>query len=49
MTSVNNFNKIAKGTECEILSSDPYTGFVEVLFKSANVRCYVNSDDLEIN
>lgn len=49
MTSINSSNKIAKGTECEILGSDPHTGFVEVLFKSANVRCYVNSDDLEIN
>lgn len=44
-----NYREIKAGTEAEVLAVDETTRMAEVLFKSANVRCYVNSDDLEIN
>jgi hypothetical protein len=44
-----NYREVKAGTEAEVLAIDETTRMAEVLFKSANVRCYVNSDDLEIN
>lgn len=44
-----NYREVKAGTEVEVLAVDETTRMAEVLFKSANVRCYVNSDDLEIN
>jgi len=43
------YKTIKTGSKGKPVGYDPATGLVEVLFKSANVRCYVNSDDLEIN
>lgn len=44
-----NYREVKAGTKAEVLAVDEATRMAEVLFKSANVRCYVNSDDLEIN
>lgn len=44
-----NYREVKAGTKAEVLGVDETTRMAEVLFKSANVRCYVNSDDLEIN
>lgn len=44
-----NYREVKAGTKAEVLAVDQTTRMAEVLFKSANVRCYVNSNDLEIN